>query len=87
MHHKWNSELLGIAINSDLGYASVEIDESKIISSGKLIFQMFDLIGRNTKDARIRCILSNRTKNNLLLIVKRYVNTNDYEDEDGDIII
>ena len=89
MHHKWDSELLGIEINSDLGYPSVEIDESKIISSGNLIFWMFGLIDLNTKDTRIRCILSNRTKNNLLNFVKRYVHTNEDEDEDedGDIII
>ena len=48
---------------------------------------MFGLIDSNTKNARIRCILSDRTKNNLLSIEKSQVNTNDYKDEDEDIII
>ena len=38
MHTEWEKNLLGIKINPDLGYSSVEIDESKIISSGNLIF-------------------------------------------------
>ena len=46
---------------------------------------MFGLIDRNTKEARIRCVLKDRTKQKLLPIVKQYVYTFDVEDEDGDI--
>ena len=49
MHAEWEKNLLGIEINQNLGYPSVEIDESKIISSGNLIFWMFGVIDRNTK--------------------------------------
>jgi len=45
--------LLAIKINKDLGYAGVEIDESKIISLGNKIYWMFCLIDRNTKEAII----------------------------------
>ena len=48
---------------------------------------MFGLIDGNTKDARIRCVLNDWTKNKLLPIVKKYVNTKVDEDEDGDIIM
>jgi hypothetical protein len=41
MQKIWNKELLDVKINIDLGYASVEIDESKIISSGYEIDWMF----------------------------------------------
>ena len=83
MHAEWETNLLGIEINKDLGYSSVEIDESKIISSGNLIFWMFGVIDRNTKEARVRCVLNNRTKENLLPLIEKYVNTNDIYEEDN----
>ena len=54
--------MLAVRINKDLGYANVEIDESKIISSGNEIYWMFGLIDRNTKEERIQCVLKDRTK-------------------------
>ena len=75
MHIKWKKDLHAIEINPELGYPFVEIGESIIISSGNEIFWMFGLIDRHTKDARIRCILNNRTKERLLPIVKEYINT------------
>ena len=57
----WDNNLLGIKINGDLGYSSVEIDESKVISSSNEIWWMFGFIDRQTKEARIRCVLNNRT--------------------------
>ena len=77
--------LLGIKINPDLGYSSVEIDESKIISSGNLIFWMFGIIDKNTKEARVRCVLNNRTKEKLLILVEKYVYTVDIKEQDEDI--
>ena len=43
---------------------------------------MFGLIERITKEARIFCVLENRTRANLLSLVKENVNTNDNEDEE-----
>ena len=60
----------------ELGYSAVEIDESKILSSGNLIYWMFGLIDRNTKEARIRCMLNDLTREKLLPIIKEYVHTN-----------
>ena len=71
-----------LEINPELGYPSVEIDECKIISSGNEIFWMFGLIDRQTKDARIRRILNNLTKERLLPIVKEYINTNVDDEEE-----
>ena len=83
MHKIWEKELLGIEINPEFGYPAVEIDESKIISSGEEIYWMFGAIDRNTKDARIWCVLKDRTKDRLLPFVKKYINTDrgDQEDE------
>ena len=43
---------------------------------------MFGIIERNTKEARIFCVLNDRTKNNLLPIVQNNVNTVKEEDDD-----
>ena len=85
MYTEWEKNLLGIEINPKLGYSSVEIDENKIISSGNLIYWMFGVIDRNTKEARARCVLNNRTKKNLLTLVEKYVNTIDINEEGDDI--
>jgi len=47
MHTEWEKNFFGTKINPKLGYSSVEIDESKIISSGNLIFWIFGIINRN----------------------------------------
>ena len=83
MHAEWETNLLDIEINKDFGYSFVEIDESKIISSGNLIFWMFGVIDRNTKEVRVRCVLNNSTKENLLPLIAKYVNTNDIYEEDN----
>ena len=80
----WDKNLLGITINGNLGYSSVEIDESKVISSSNEIWWMFGIIDRQTKEARIRCVLNNRTKNRLLPIIKKYVYATPYLYEDND---
>ena len=85
MHKIWNKSLLGIEINTSLSYSSVEIDESKIISSNNEIYWMFGIVDRQTKEARIRCVLNNRTKQKLLPIVKNYIYSNvDYDNMDLD---
>ena len=39
---------------------------------------MFGYIDRNIKQTRVRCVLTDRTKNKLLPIIKKYINTKDY---------
>ena len=65
---------------------SVEIDESKIISQGNEIFRMFGCIVRNTKQAKIRCVSKDRSKNKLLPIIKKYVSINDDDMDNNDKI-
>ena len=80
MHNIWRSDLLGIEIGEE-GYPSKEIDESIMISNGNIQYWMFGLIDRQTKNARVYCVLSDRTKNNLIPIVKSIVSTNVFDDE------
>ena len=75
-------KLLGIQINTNLGFPSVELDEIKIISNREEIYWMFWIIDRNIKEARVRCVLNNRTKQKLLAIFNKYVSTNAEEDPD-----
>ena len=49
MHKNWKKEKLGIEINENLGYTSVEIDENKIISSQNEIYWMFGIIVETQK--------------------------------------
>ena len=80
-HNLWSKSFLGQTINT-YGYASVEIDESKIISNGNETFWKFGMISRETKEASVYCVLNDRTKNNLLAIIKKNIITYDEEDED-----
>ena len=43
---------------------------------------MFWIIDRNIKEAPVRCVLNNRTKQKLLAIFNKYVSTNAEEDPD-----
>ena len=67
MHSKWWKNLLGIQINTNLGYSSIEIDESKIISSDNLIYWMLGLEDSNTNEVGVFCVQKNRTNYFLLL--------------------
>ena len=60
----------------------MEIDESKIISHGNDIISMFGMIDRYTKEARVFCVMNNRTKENLLPIIKNNINTTISDEED-----
>ena len=87
MHAKWRKSFLEVEINPEFGYRAVEIDESKIISSGIDIYWMFFLVDRNNKEVRIFTVLNNTTKNKLLPLVKNNVFTpqeEDYMDIDND---
>ena len=55
---KWNQSYLWEEIEST-GYASIGIDESKIIENNNTIYWMFGVICRATKEALIFCVLNN----------------------------
>ena len=80
MHHLWSNSQLGEEIDEN-GFASIEIDEYEIIGNENTVYWMFRLIERRTKNARVFCVLSDRTKNMLLPIVKNNVLTNELEDD------
>ena len=55
------------------GVPRVEIDESEIIGNQNKILWMFGMIDRADKEARVFCIMNNRTKENLLPIIKENI--------------
>ena len=87
MHQNWSKKLLGEdGTLDDNGYISCEIDESEIIGNQNVIYWMFGIIERSTKEARVFCVLNNRTKENLLPIVKNNIVTDErYNNDDEEI--
>ena len=79
--HNWKKSYLGLQIGN-LGFPLVEIDESVIIGNNNHIYWMLGLIECITKEVRIFCVLENRSRDILLLIVKVNVYTNEYEEEE-----
>jgi len=63
MHNNRKNNLLGENITEN-GYAAIEIDVREIIGNSEIIYWMFGLIDRVSKDTRIFCVLNDRTKNN-----------------------
>ena len=74
MHYEWKVHLIGDNI-SDKGFSVFEIDESKIIGNNDLIYWMFGIIDRISKEERIFCVLNNRTGCNLMKIIKNNIAT------------
>ena len=81
MHKNQSNNFLGETIGEE-GYGSIEIDESTIVGNSNITYWMFGLVHRETKEARVYCVLNDRSKNNLIPIIKRNVITNYNEDED-----
>ena len=81
MHKNWKDNILGLSIG-DPGYSSIEIDESEIVGNQNVIYWIFGLIERSTKEARIYCVLNNRTERNLLKIVEDNITTDNLNDID-----
>ena len=79
-HTLCKKEALGLE-PSENGKSRIEIDESKIIGNSNNIIWIFGIIDRSNKDASIFCVISDRTKEKLLLIIWDNVYTNDEEDE------
>ena len=69
MHKIWKNNLMGNN-PSENGYQVFEIDESEIIGNNEVIFWMFGIIDRISKEIRVFCVLNDRTSNNLMKIIK-----------------
>ena len=59
----------------DSDTSRIEIDESKIIGNANTVIWIFGLIDRVDKQARVYCVMNDRTKNTLLNIVKNNIYT------------
>ena len=87
MHYNWSKKLLGEdGILDDNGYISCEIDESEIIGNQNVIYLMFEIIDRGTKETRVFCVLNNRTKENLLPLIKSNIVTDENYNNDNEEI-
>ena len=60
---------------SDKGFSIYEIDESKIIENKDIIYWMFKIKDRISKEPRIFCISNNRALNNLISNIKNNITT------------
>ena len=74
MHKEWKNKILGCE-PSDNGVARVEIDESKIIGNYAKTIWMFGMIDRADKEARVYCVLDDRTQENLISYVRNNIYT------------
>ena len=73
-HSIWSHNLLALEPAED-GHPSIEIDESSIIGNSNSVIWVFGIIDRSDKQARLFCVMNNRTKQNLLPLIKNNVNT------------
>ena len=51
-------------------YPVFEIDENEIIGNNQIIYWMFGMIDRISKECCVFCVLYDRTSNNLMKIIK-----------------
>ena len=54
----------------DNGFPVFEKDESEIIGNSEVIYWMFGIIDRISKESRVFCVLNNRSSNNLLKLIR-----------------
>ena len=85
MHNLWDKNPMGENLSED-GYPVFEIDESEIIGNNEVIYWMFGIIDRISKESRVFCVLNNRTANNLMPIIKDNIITNDNVDLDEEFL-
>lgn len=71
-------KLLGIE-PTDEGYPVCEIDESKIVENANVVYWMFGIVDRVSKDVRIFTVLNDRAKKKLLLFVSQNISTEESE--------
>ena len=71
-HEHWKLNPLG-AEPSNKGVPRVEIDESEIIDNQDKILWMFGMIDRADKEARVFCVMNNRTKENIYFLLLKII--------------
>ena len=69
-HSLWSLIELGLEPIED-SKARIEIDESKVIGNDNSVIWMFGLIDRAEKQARMYCVMNDRTHKRLLYIIKK----------------
>ena len=60
---------------TESGFPIFEIDESEIIGNSEVIYWMFGIIDRISKESRVFCVLNNRSSDNLLKLIKDNIAT------------
>ena len=69
MHNLWEKNIMGNNL-TESGFPIFEIDESEIIGNSEVIYWMFGIIDRISKESRVFCVLNNRSSDNLLKLIK-----------------
>ena len=59
------------------GFPVFEIDESEIIVNSEVIYWMFGVIDRISRESRVFCALNNRYSDNSLKLIKDNIATNE----------
>ena len=73
-HGIWSNSMVGCEPD-DSGKSRIELDKSKIIGNTNIVIWMFGLIDRVDKEARVYCVMNDRTRDTLLNSVKNNVYT------------
>ena len=64
MHKIWNNKIMEDNFTKN-GYPILEVDESENIGNNEVIYWIFGIIDRITKESRVFCIFNDRTSNKL----------------------
>ena len=67
---------------TESGFPIFEIDESEIIGNSEVIYWMFGIIDRISKESRVFCVLNNRSSDNLLKLIKDNIATHENQNMD-----
>ena len=64
---------------TDKWFPLIVIDERKIIENSEVIYWMFGIIDRISKESRVFYVLNNRSSDNLLKLIKDNITTNEIQ--------
>ena len=81
MHNLWEKNIMGNNL-TESGFPIFEIDESEIIGNSEVIYWMFGIIDRISKESRVFCVLNNRSSDNLLKLIKDNIATHENQNMD-----
>ena len=62
---------------TESGFPIFEIDENEIIWNSEVIYWIFGIIERISKESRVFCVLNNRSSDNLLKLIKDNIATHE----------